>query len=174
MPRIRLLRTEKTKKPILHDAVMRALARRTAILEARLEGKRPAWIPCLDCGRPVRVASSGRIPLRCKICGKRHDSRASYAANREKIKAKQKARFEANREEIQARKRAWREANREKIKAQRRAWAEANREKKRAHARAWSEANREKIRAQQRAWGEANREKINAQARARYAKKKEP
>jgi hypothetical protein len=102
----------------------------------------------------------------CKTCQKKRGL-AYREANREKIRAVNKARYRANPEKRLAQNKAWQKANREKYNAILKAWAKANPEKRRATYKAYREANREKIQA----YYKANREKSRAQTAKRRAAK---
>ena len=79
-----------------------------------------------------RHASSGN----CVEC-KKAESKAYWAANKEKLTAQKKVYREANKESIAAKSKAWYEANRERVAAKKKAWLEANPE----YHKAYYEAN---------------------------------
>lgn len=63
---------------------------------------------------------------------------------------------------------AWREANRERIRAYDRARYAARPEKVKARAAAWHKANPDRVRENRRRWAERNRDAINAAGREYY------
>ena len=67
-----------------------------------------------------------------------------------------KAYYEANKEKLKAQNKAYRGANRDKQKAYR----EANKERKKAYHKAWYHTNKDRANANKKAWKEKNRGKV--------------
>ena len=82
-----------------------------------------------------------------------------YAANRERVKAKNDAWHAANRDKVRAARSAKYAANGDKVRAASLAWYAANRERANARNAAWRAANRELVKAKNAAWRVANRER---------------
>lgn len=111
---------------------------------------------------------------------KQAQSRASYLANREKLKERRvinraarqaydHARYFALKAQKQEYDRAYRAANRERIKERkRREYETGDPEKRRANQRVYREANRDKIREYYRSWSDANRGEVREYARNLY------
>lgn len=79
----------------------------------------------------------------------------------------------ANRDQLRAGQKARRAKNPEKIRAASRAWYRAHTEQKLEENRAWKLANPDKVRAEGRAWTAANLEKFAAKNARRYAAKRQ-
>jgi len=100
-------------------------------------------------------------------------NKAYYEADKEKKKAASKAYREANPEKIKATRKAYEEANKEKIKVSKKAYREANKENIKDYSKAYYEKNKEKIKIELRAYREANPEKVRAKNKAYYQAHKE-
>lgn len=80
---------------------------------------------------------------------------AYYEANKEKIRAYEKA----NKERKSANNKAWREANREKALVDQKAWREANKEETKTYQKAYRETNKEKVKTYQKTYQNNRRTK---------------
>lgn len=100
----------------------------------------------------------------CKIC---HNARTNRyaAANREKVRAMNKAHYAKNKDKLLIRHAQYREENREKRREICLRWYYENKEQARAISRAWSAANREKGREKTARYRERYPERIKAQNR---------
>jgi hypothetical protein len=57
---------------VTHADLLQGLFERAAVEVAVVDGARPEWITCVDCGAVVKVPPVGGNPKRCKSCARRH------------------------------------------------------------------------------------------------------
>lgn len=81
--------------------------------------------------------------------------------------------YAANRERILARQKRWRTENSEVLKARRKRWYENNKERIVRNQRAYCQQNKEHVRSYRRKYDKDNRERLNKYWRSYYAKNKE-
>ena len=81
--------------------------------------------------------------------------------------------YAANRERILARQKRWRTENSEVLKARRKRWYENSKERIVRNQRAYCQQNKEHVRSYRRKYDKDNRERLNKYWRSYYAKNKE-
>lgn len=98
-------------------------------------------------------------------------AKKSAAANREKVRERNRKWRADNPAKVSAQNRRFYVAKGDIAKAERREWRLANAEKMAAYKAAWNAAHPEARRAKRREWAALNKDKINAKTAERHAKK---